>query len=138
MKRFLLSWLAVYIINSISGFVIHHVILGATYQALSGSLHSDAPNRIGYFIALSITGSFFLTLIYSQWKKKQTITEGAMYGFLIGCWMSLNMALSVYASTQLIPLSLAVQWLVYGIIQYTIAGCVVAWVFNLRNSKANQ
>ncbi|HEU0226974.1 MAG TPA: hypothetical protein VFQ86_04500 [Arachidicoccus soli] len=132
-KRFLLGWVAVYTFNSLSGYLIHDILLHKTYMALMPALHSgDIKNKIWAFAITSVTGSFFYTFIYSAWKKRGTLAEGLKYGFFIGLWMSLDMSLNTYASTGLIPLSLALQWLIYGLVQYSIAGIVVSYVYNYR------
>src|SRR5271169_3643766 len=129
-KRFFLSWLIVYAFNSTTGYLIHHVILGNTYRSLSSVLESgDIESKIWAFIISSIAGSFFFTLIYSQWKKNGTVIEGLKYGSWVGIWLGLIMSLNTYASTGLIPFSLAMQWLMFSIIQYALAGCLVAFVF---------
>lgn len=132
MKRFFLTWAVIYAFNSFTGYIIHHVILGATYIAISGSLQADVQNRIVYFIIMGVTGSFFLVLVYSKWRKSGTVAEGLLYGMIIGTWMGLNMALSVYASTTLIPFSLAAQWLIYSIIQYSSAGSLMGIIYNFK------
>jgi hypothetical protein len=132
-KRFFLGWIAVYAFNSSTGYLIHHVILGKTYERLMPVLHSeDIKSKIWAFVVSGLTGSFFFTLIYSSWKKRGSIGEGIRYGFFISIWMGMNMALNTYASTGLVPLSLAMQWLLYTIVQYTIAGCLLAFVFNYK------
>lgn len=132
-KRFLLGWLIVYTFNSFTGYVIHDILLHKTYMNLMPVLHSqDIKSKIWAFVITSITGSFFYTLIYSAWKKSGDIKEGLKYGFFIGIWMGLNMSLNTYASTGLIPLSLAIQWLIYSLIQYSIAGSLLAWVYNYK------
>jgi len=135
-KRFLLGWVVVYAFDSFSGYLIHDVLLHKTYMTLMPSLHSeDIKSKIWAFILTGVTGSFFYTLIYSSWKKYGTITEGIKYGFFIGTWMGLNMSLNTYASTGLIPFSLAMKWLIFSIIQYTIAGSLLAFVFNYKAKK---
>ena len=132
-KRFFLSWLIVYAFDSSTGYLIHHVILGNTYKSLSSVLQSgDIKNKIWAFIISSTAGSFFFTLIYSKWKKSGFVIEGLKFGSWIGIWMGLNMALNTYASTGLVPFSLAMQWLLYNIIQYALAGSLVAFAYNFK------
>jgi len=134
-KRFFIGWLAVYALNSCTGYVIHHLILGRTYINLMPVLHSqDIKSKIWAFIISSITGSFFFTLIYSSWKKRGASTEGLTYGLFIGLWMGTNMALNTYASTGLVPFSLAIQWLIYSVVQYSLAGYLLAIVYNYKKS----
>lgn len=138
-KRFILSWIAVYAFFSFSGYLIHDVLLHKIYISLMPSLHSEnIKSKIWAFVITSVSGTFFYTLIYSAWKKNGTITEGLKYGIFIGAWMGLNMSLNTYASTGLIPFSLAMQWLIYAIIQYSIAGVIIAFVYNYKTKTLLQ
>lgn len=132
-KRFFLAWLAVYVFCSITGYIEHDVILHHTYMSLQPALHSgDVKSKIWAFVISAVVSTFFYTLIYSSWKKKGTVGEGLKYGIFIGLWMWIVMTMRTYASTDLIPFSLAMQWLVYGIIQYALGGMVMAVVYNYK------
>ena len=132
-KRFILGWLVVYAFSSITGYLEHDVILANTYRSLMPILHSaEIKSKIWAFIITGITGSFFFTLIYSKWKKDNTILEGIKYGLFISIWMGLNMSLNTYASTGLIPFSLAMQWLLFTLIQYTAAGSLLAFAYKFK------
>lgn len=80
-----------------------------------------------YFV-LSAVGSFFFAFIFSKGYEGKGSIEGVRYGFYIGVWMSMGMAYGTYAMIA-IPYSLAVKWFLTGILQYMIAGWVLAIVF---------
>jgi hypothetical protein len=134
-KRFLLSWLAVYLVNSFIGFIIHHVILRSAYKELAAVWQSNAKDKILFFIISSIVGSFFLTLIYTRWQKLSTAAEGTVYGLFIGFWMGSNMSLNTYAVSDLIPFSLSMKWLVLSIIQYAIDGFILGSTYGFLSKK---
>lgn len=134
--RFFLSWLAVYIISSITGYIEHDIILHKTYMSLMQVLQSaNVKSKIWAFIISAVLGTFFFTSIYVRWQKKGSIMEGLRYGIFIGIWLGVLMSLDTYASTGLIPFSLAIQWFVYGVIHYAIAGIVLAYVYNFKSFK---
>lgn len=136
LKRFLLTLLAVYIVSSITGYIEHDIILHKTYMSLIPILHSaDVKSKIWAFIISAVLGTFFFTIIYAQWQKKGTIAEGLKYGIFIGIWLSILMAMDTYASTGLIPFSLAIQWLIYGVIRYAILGIVAGGIYNYKKIK---
>lgn len=138
-KRFIIAFLAVYTFNSFSGYFIHDVLLHKAYMELRPVLHSESINsKIWAFVITSVTGAFFFTLIYSAWKKKGTIAEGFKYGLFIGLWLSLNMSLNTYAGTGLIPFSLAAQWFIYYLAQYSLAGILLALVYNHKLIKGKR
>jgi hypothetical protein len=63
--------------------------------------------------------------------------EGVRYGLYIGIWMSIGMAYGTYAMIA-IPYSLALQWFIYGIIQYVIYGVLLSLVFGKKETPASQ
>jgi hypothetical protein len=131
-KYFFISWLIIYVINSITGYFIHHVILGDTYKTIASSLGADVKSRLWVFILISITGSFFLTLIYSVWRKSGSLMEGVKYGFFIGIWITFSEYLSAYASSGAIPLSLVIKWILFGLLQYILSGFILALVYDYK------
>jgi hypothetical protein len=131
-KRFFLSWFLIYVLNSFSGYFIHHVLLGDTYKQIASALHADVKGRLWAFIIISISSSFFFTLIYSRWRRNNTITEGLKFGFFAGTWITFSEYFSAYASSDAIPLSLTIEWIVLGLLQSCLAGCILALVYNYR------
>lgn len=128
-KRFLLAWFIVYLINGLSGYFVHHLLLGAQYQEVAASLHAHVINRIWAFILVSITGSFFFTLIYTRWRKTGTLKEGLFYGLILGLFVTLSEYLSAYASSDAISLWLTAEWVVLGLLQYCLSGLVLSMVY---------
>ena len=98
----------------------------------------DIKSKIWAFIISSVAGYFFFTLICSKWKKSGTVIEGLKFGSWVGIGMGLNMWLNTYASTGLVPFTLAMQWLAFSIIQYPPAGCLVAFAFNVKMKSINR
>lgn len=135
-KRFLPGWLAVYIVCSITGYIEHDMILHKTYMRLQPSLHAtDVRSKIWAFAISEVVGTFLFTLIYARWKKEGSISEGLQYGVLTGIFVFLGRSLDTYAGTDLVPLSLCMQWLIYGIIQYVVAGVVLSYICNYKNKS---
>lgn len=77
---------------------------------------------------LAIIGAFFLTLIFSKGYEGNGAMEGVRYGLYIGIWMSAGMAYGSFAMIK-IPYSLALQWFIYGVIEYVVYGVILAMVY---------
>ena len=75
--------------------------------------------------------AFFFSFIFSKGYEGKGIAEGVRYGLYIGIWMSVGMAYATYAMIA-IPYSLALQWFVYGVIEYVIYGIALALVFRKK------
>jgi hypothetical protein len=61
--------------------------------------------------------------------------EGVRYGFYIGMLMSVPMAYGSYGAMP-ITYSLALQWFIYGLIEYIILGVVVALMYGMKPKAA--
>jgi hypothetical protein len=72
-------------------------------------------------------------MIFSKGYTGKGIGEGLRYGFWVGLLMATPMAYDSYASYPL-PYSLALQWFIYGMIQYVILGAIVAMVYGKSGS----
>jgi Na+(H+)/acetate symporter ActP len=136
-KRFLLAWFLVYLVSGLSGYLVHHLLLGEQYRQVAASMHANVMGRIWAFILVSIAGSFFFTLIYTRWNKTGTIREGLLYGLILGLFVTLSEYLSAYASSDAISLWLTTEWIVFGLLQYCLSGLVLSLIFSKvhRNSQ---
>ena len=127
-KKLLLGFVAVFITFEVLEFLIHGVILSATYQSLSSLWRPDMNSKMWIIHLTTVISAFFFTFIFSKGYEGKGVAEGGRYGFYIGFWLSTLMAYATYAMIA-IPYSLAVQWFIYGLIEYTVAGVVLALVF---------
>jgi len=134
-KKVLMSFIAVFITMEILSFVVNGLILSATYEATKALWRTDMNSLMWIFHVLTLVGSFFFTLIFSKGYEGKGMMEGVRYGTYIGIWMSIGMAYGTYAMIP-IPYSLALQWFIYGVIQYIIAGVVVAQVYGMKSKEA--
>ena len=87
------------------------------------------------YVVITLIGSFFFAFIFSKGYEGKGIAEGVRYGLYIGIWMSVGMAYGTYAMIA-IPYSLALQWFLYGVVEYILAGIVLALVFKSKPKVA--
>jgi len=130
-KKFWMSFIAVFITMEILDFVVHGLILAPTYQAHQALFRPDMNSKMWIYHVISLVGSFFFTFIFSKGYEGKGFMEGVRYGTYIGIWMSIGMAYGTYGMIA-IPYSLALQWFIYGIIEYIIAGVVLAMVYGMK------
>lgn len=135
-KKVWMGFIAVFITMEILSFVVNYLILGSTYEANKALWRSDMMSMMWIYHVITLVGSFFFTFIFSKGYEGKGIAEGVRYGAYIGIWMSIGMAYGTYASFP-IPYSLALQWFIYGIIQYIIAGAVLAQVYGMKSKEAS-
>jgi hypothetical protein len=129
-KKFWIAFIVVFIAMAILSFLTHGVILSSAYQsdAMKNIWRPDMESKMWIYYLVYLFVSFFYVLIYSKWQKGKGIIEGIQYGVYTGFLMSVPMAYSTYAMIPL-PYSVAVQWLIYGLIQYIIMGILVSLIY---------
>jgi hypothetical protein len=134
-KKFWQGFVAVFITSEILNYIVNGMILMSAYDSLKSLWRPDMMSLMWVYHVLMVVGAFFFTLIFSKGYEGKGIAEGIRYGLYIGIWMSIGMAYGTYAMIA-IPYSLALQWFIYGIIQYVIMGIVVALVYKTKPKPA--
>jgi hypothetical protein len=127
-KKFWTGFVVVFVAMEIMMFLIHGLILGLAYQATKSVWRPDMMSLMWIYHVLAVIGAFFFTFVFSKGYEGKGVMEGVRYGLYIGIWMSSGMAYGSYAMIN-IPYSLALQWFIYGIIEYVIYGVLLAYVY---------
>ena len=134
-RKLLVGSVAVFVTLEVLDYLIHGVLLDATYKSLSALWRPDMASKMWIIHVVAVIGAFFFTFIFSKGFENKGIGEGLRYGFYIGFWMSTGFAYGSYAMIA-IPYSLALQWFLYGLVEYMIAGVVLALVFGSKPKEA--
>ena len=127
-KKFWIGFVVVFVAMEIMMFLIHGVLLKSAYEATQSLWRPDMMSLMWIYHVLALIGAFFLTLVFSKGYEGKGLAEGVRYGLYIGIWMSAGMAYGSYAMIN-IPYSLALQWFLYGVIEYVIYGVLLSVVF---------
>lgn len=127
-KKFWIGFVVVFVAMEIVMFLIHGVILASSYEATKDVWRPDMESLMWIYHVLALIGSFFFTFIFSKGYEGKGIAEGVRYGLYIGIWMASGMAYGSYSMIN-IPYSLALQWFIYGVIEYIIYGVILALVY---------
>lgn len=137
MKKFWIAFIVIFIAMSILSFIIHGLILAPTYQSdeMKNIWRTDMQAKMWIYYIVYLFISFFFVLIFSKGYTGKGIIEGVRYGIYIGFLMSVPMAYSTYAMIP-IPYSVAVQWFIYGMIQYIILGIIVAAIYGKTTAQS--
>jgi hypothetical protein len=128
-RRISIGFLAVFLATQLFEGFVNFYVLGPTYSQWTQLWRPIAEVR---FWMLPFTGlffSFFFTFIFSKGYEKRGLGEGIRYGFYVAMMVSLPHAYGTYALMQ-IPYSVALQWFVFGTVEFVLAGIILAVVFN--------
>jgi hypothetical protein len=131
MKKVLIGFIVVFVLMEIASYIVDFLILGSTYQSIQNVWRPDLQSKMWIFQLVMIPQAFFFSFIFSKGFEGKGIAEGVRYGLYIGIWMSVGMAYATYAMIA-IPYSLALQWFIYGVIEYVIYGIALALVFGKK------
>lgn len=132
-KKLWFGFVAVYFIVFALDALIHGIILDPIYSsdALKSVWRSDMESKMWIYPVLSIFFSFFFTLIFSKGYEGKGIAEGIRYGIYVSLMMNIPMAYGAFVSYP-IPYSLALQWFLYGTLEFIIAGVVLSLIFGMK------
>lgn len=134
-RKVLLGFVAVFITLEVLDFLVHGVLLASAYTSVASLFRPDMTAKMWIIHLVTLIGAFFFAFIFSKGYENKGIGEGIRYGCYIGIWMSVGMAYGTYSMIA-IPYSLALQWFIYGLIEYIIAGAVLAMVFGSKPKEA--
>ncbi|MBI1803763.1 MAG: hypothetical protein HY033_03005 [Ignavibacteriae bacterium] len=134
-KKLWIGFIAVYVVMCVTNMIIHMGLLNTLYhtEAVARIMRPESDGTVWIYFVTSAIISFFFTLIFAKGREGKGIAEGVRYGLYVGLLMATPMAYNSYASYP-IPYSLALQWFIYGMIQYIILGVVVAMVYGNSSS----
>jgi len=113
------------------------VLLQGAYQATAEVWRPEADmnSKMPLMWATGLLISFLFVFIYTKGYEGKGIMEGVRYGLWIGLLMSIPMAFNSFVTLP-VPMSLAIQWAVYGMIQYIVMGIVTAAIYKPAMAKA--
>ena len=127
-KRFLFASIIVFIVFEALNYLIHGLILAGAYEATMDLWRADMNQTMWIIYLGDLVRAFLFVFIFIKGYENKGWAEGLRYGFWIGLYVSIGMAFGEYAMYP-IPLMMAVQWFVYGVIQLIICGIVTALIY---------
>ncbi len=129
-KRILITFVVVYIVAQILGFLIHAVWLAPTYAELAHVWRPSEELMAKQWI-MFLTGAifcFFFVFIFSKGCEGKGWMEGVRYGVIIGFFVGVPAAYDPYVIYP-IPYSLALKWFLSGMVVTIVLGVVTALVY---------
>lgn len=131
-KKFIISVVSVYVVFEILNFIIHGVLLSATYMsdALAGVFRPQAEMQSLMWVMwiTDLVWAFFFVFFFTKGYENKGIMEGVRYGTYIGFFMNFVYAYQAYAVYP-ITYGLTIQWLIYGFIESIILGVFVSLIY---------
>ena len=127
-KRFIIASILIFIAVEILDLVEHGLILGNTYQSLMGIWRTDMNSVMWIMYVTALAFSLLFVYIFIKGYEGKGIAEGIRYGLLVGLLMA-GIDIANQYVVYPIPLMLAIQWFVYGMVRFVIYGIIAAAIY---------
>ena len=130
-KRFWISGVVASIAALLLGFVVHELLLGADYKALSTLYRSEAEsqNYFHYMVIAHVLIGFAMTWIYRQGidTSKSAVSQGLRFGAAMAVFSTIPGYL-IYYAVQPLPSSLVHKQMIFSTIGMLLLGILVAYL----------
>jgi len=129
-KKFFISWLVIFVVSMVGGFVVHGVLLGADYAALPNLFRPDAEaqNYFPFMLAAHIIMSGAFVWIYARGNEnKPWLEQGIRYGVAI-MFLTVVPIYMIYYAVQPMPGIHVVKQIIFDGAVTLILGVVVAFL----------
>ena len=127
-KRFIFAIIAVFVAIQITDPIIHGFILKNSYTALQHVWRPDMMSKMWIMYLTSLIFSFIFVYVFTKGYENKGIAEGIRFGIIIGLLLNVVGTFNQYVVYP-VPFSLALQWFVYGMIEFILAGIVTALIY---------
>ncbi len=127
-KKFILAWVAMFVLSMLVGFVVHGALLGEHYSAMAGMFRTkeDSEAYCWYMFLAHILMSFGLVWIYTRGKQNRPwLGQGIRYGLGIIALTTIPMYL-IYYAVQPMPGDLVLKQIIFDSIGMLVMTTVLA------------
>ncbi len=136
--KFFLGWVVAFVLWMAGGFIVHGMLLGSEYKALTSLFRAEADAQ-GLFplmiLAHIIAAGAFVWIYSCGVESKPWLAQGIRYGIGVACLIPIPTYM-IYYVVQPMPGSLAVRQAIFDTICVVIVGIAVAWVYRNEPARA--
>ena len=139
-KKFLISWAVIFVVWMVGSFVVHGVLLGADYAALTNLMRpeADAQNYLHWMLLAHVIMAGAFVWIYDRGSEdKPWMQQGIRYGIAIALLAAVPLYM-IYYVVQPTPGMLAVKQSIFDSALLVILGIVVAFLNKPQASAASE
>jgi hypothetical protein len=136
--KFVLAWLAVFIVMMAGGFVVHGTLLHADYQSVPNLFRTETEAQAKFpwmLLAHVILAGAFVWIYARGIEPKPWLAQGVRYGIAIALLTAVPMYM-IYYAVQPMPGAIVVKQIVFDGILTVIVGIVVAFMYRDRAARA--
>ena len=129
-KRFLMAFVATYLVYHVVGYLIHEVWLDPVYKDLASVFRpkEEMDQMMWIFFVTSAVMTLMFCYIFTRGYENRGIGEGVRYGLYMGLFFMVVYAYDSYVIYPL-PYHLILKWFVSGMVTFVAMGAVVSMVY---------
>ncbi len=133
-KKFIISSIAVFVVLSVSDFIVHGNLLMDLYKQVDPRLMLDQVSsqaRMNYMVAGNILFALFFVFLYTQGYSggKTSFAEGLRYGIYVGLLIAVPHNVIMYMWSPY-PMALLQAWAATLFVQIAILGAVTGLTYS--------
>ncbi len=133
-KKFFIAFAVIYVAGGILNYIVHELILSATYEALTGVWRTDMERLMWLGWVTPLFYCFFFVYIFAKGFEDRGIMEGVRYGLIMWGFISIPVTYGQYMMYPL-PYSLILQWLFSDLIILVVIGILVSLLYKPLEAK---
>jgi hypothetical protein len=127
-KKFFITFIILYVAGGILGYLIHEVLLGATYESITNVFRPDMDSLMWIQMVTALFLTFFFIYVFAKGYEGKGIMEGVRYGLIIWGFFAIPSIFNQYMVYP-IPYSLVWKWLAAELFMFVILGAIMAAVY---------
>ena len=130
-KKFFVSWIVMFVVAMVGGFVVHGVLLGADYAKLVTLFRpeADAQKYFLFMILAHVLISGAFVWIYARGlESKPWLGQGLRFGLVVAL-LTVVPTYIIYYAVQPMPSDLVVKQILFDTVWMLIQGAVVAFLY---------
>ena len=133
-QKFLITFVVLYVVGAILGYLVHMLWLGSDYQALTNVWRTDMDSYMWVQWVTAAFYCFFFIFIFARGHENKGIIEGVRYGLIIWGFYSIPVIYNQFMVYPL-PYNLILKWLFSDLVIVVIMGILTALLYKPKEAK---
>jgi len=127
-QKLSISVVVVFIVHEVLSFLIHGLILGGTYAAMTGTWRPDMQQWMWVMYIGDLIFVFFFVFFFAKGYEGKGLVEGVRFGLYATGLVILPGMLAQF-SVYNVTFTLTLYWIIFGCIQMIVNGIVASLIY---------
>ncbi len=130
-KKFIIAWIAIFIVWMLGSFVVHGALLSADYMALKSMFRSEIDSQayLPFMLGAHVIMAGAFVWIYARGAEaKPWLAQGLRFGVAVAL-LAVVGSYMIYYAVQPMPGALVVKQIVFDSVLLLVLGALVAFLY---------